>query len=234
MPVSYSPPPLHDPHASASSASASGAGKGLRVLAALIIILAMMALGVLTGFSLTPDARKLLERPGTGRALGGMKTVRIANGMLTAPAGRMIRLGKSKEYALRLPVAGDDGQGGALTLIFSETKKALLPMRQRAAIYRHYMDGKPRRTPMGLAEYHFRAASPYGDVILYVGRKAGRIILISCRDQLSQSGIPACSSAFSPLPGLIVTYAFSRAQLKNWSRLDALAHQALAQYYQRG
>ena len=238
MPVSHSPPPLHEPHSSAPARRAPKAGNALRLVTVPAILLAMMALGALAGFSFTPDARRLLDlvlKTDTGLS---MDQVRAGPGILSAPAGRILRLRKDKGAALILPLPGNDGEdlfapATSLMLFLRPASGKLPSARQMAALYRHEMQGSPRRTNMGLAEYHFRPGSPYADITLYVGRKAGRVIFIRCRKQADAQGVRMCESAFSPYPGLRVTWMFDARHLPRWSALETTARQAILHHYRQ-
>ncbi len=234
MPMSSSP--LHEPQASAPRTGK--AGDALRLAAVLIILLAMMALGMLAGFSFTPDAHRLFEL--VLRTDEGLKMdqVRIGPGILSAPASRILRLREDNGVALILPLPGTDGEnpsGPATSLMLLLRPASGRPptAHQMAALYRHDMQGSPRRTRMGLVEYHFRPGSPYEDITLFMGRKTGRVIFIRCRKKADAQGLRMCESAFTPHPGLRVTWMFAARHLPRWSTLESTARQAILHHYRQ-
>ncbi|GAK46061.1 conserved protein [Tepidicaulis marinus] len=118
----------------------------------------------------------------------------------------------------------EDNSPNSRVVLFSlKAGDMTLPEDQRfAAVYSRYFSGEePKEVMNGREHYAFAEGSGYRDQDLFLATdEQGEMLLLLCFRETPVIFSPSCSRTKVLPSGLVLTYRYKRARLKNWAAID--------------
>ncbi|HEX4078451.1 MAG TPA: hypothetical protein VHX61_06215 [Rhizomicrobium sp.] len=222
---------------------------GWLVPIAVLTITAVLG-AVMLVYYLAPNPVSLIEEHSSPSAEAGLVHLTIGGLSMTVPANYLPyaserRGGARREVTLyaslpnfqgysKASAAEFAGNGPASALIYLLIREGREDVPESALLRRIYLgdviDPRGRPGPFGLTAYRFRDDSGYRGEDMFVGRIAGRDVVMRCLRPGKEAISPTCFRNLRLAQGVVLSYRFKLSHLSEWREIARGAGRLIASF----